>query len=101
MKENVEEILGNIEDLNRKYLRFLSKYHFKEVTAQIQGQEMYQMLYHHMRLDVQIAELAHEIDVLHQFASSREDKKQSRLQQTMAYVAAGFLIPSFLTGFLG
>lgn len=101
MKENVEEILGNIEDLNRKYLRFLSKYHFKEVTAQIQGQEMYQMLYHHMRLDVQIAELAHEIDVLHQFASSREDKKQSRLQQTMAYVAAGFLIPSFLTGFFG
>ncbi|MGB4847018.1 MAG: CorA family divalent cation transporter [Saprospiraceae bacterium] len=69
-----------IEKLYENYIEFLSKIHFKEVTAQIQGIEIYNLLYKHMNLREFIVELDEEIEELHRFANFRVQKKLAEEQ---------------------
>ena len=87
------QISEKISELYKDYIRFVNKIYFREITAQEQGIELYDMLHKTMRMNEQVKDLDDEIEELHSYASSQEEKGLSR-------VASQFLPASFLAALL-
>lgn len=66
---NDSQIGRKVSSLYRQYLRFINKIYFREVTAQEQGIEIYDLLQKHMRLKDHTQELETEIQELHNYAN--------------------------------
>lgn len=96
-----KHFLNPIEKLYENYIEFLNKIHFREVTAQVQGIELYNMLYEHMNLKEQISDLDSELDELHRFVNMRREKQRNDNAQMLNYLAAFFLPMTVIAGFLG
>jgi hypothetical protein len=87
--------------LKARYIGFVNRIWFREVSPQEQGIELYEMLQAHMDLEKHVKDLNGEIEQLHQFvllenAKAREDKLEL-LTQLGFYVA----IPTLIAGFYG
>jgi hypothetical protein len=95
IKRNKEtrQIREKISDLYKDYIRFVNKIYFREITAQEQGIEIYDMLHKTMRMSEQVKDLDDEIEELHNYASAQEEKGLNR-------VASQFLPASFLAALL-
>ena len=100
--------LAKIRQLNLNYLEFVNKIYFREITAQEQGIELYDMLQELMRIEDQVKDLEGEINDLHRYASvleeeirSEEAKKMTHRVNLITLFGALFLIPSFLLSFYG
>jgi len=59
-------------ELQKQYLKFNNKLYFKEVTDQIQGLEMYQMMQKAMNIENVTNQLDREIEELHNLLQSKE-----------------------------
>jgi hypothetical protein len=86
--------LEKIDDLYKNYILFVNKIYFREVTAQEQGIEMYDLIQKIMRLKSDVEDLDNEIGELNQFASKEEAHNLTRL-------ATIFLIPTLIASLLG
>ncbi len=93
--------LTEIRKLNASYLKFSNKMYFREVTAQEQGIELYDMIQSHMRIERDVKDLNREIDELYQYANLIEDKKNNEQLKLITVLGAVFIIPTFITGFFG
>lgn len=90
-----------VDSLYQEYIRFVNQVHFREVSAQDQAIELYQMLYRQMDIENQVEKLDGEIDELHTYVNLSEDQKKSKIMDIMSY-AAGIALPAtILTGFFG
>lgn len=58
-------LIKEIETLLKNYTEFINRVFHREVTAQEQGIELYDMLQKHLRIEYQAKELEKEIDELH------------------------------------
>lgn len=103
--------IGNIEkgdrhlaaragSLTRQYLRFINKVYFREVTAQEQGIELYDLLQHQMRLDGHVKDLDKEIQELNQYVSLQEEDARNAKLDLLTYIGAFFVVPSFVCTYL-
>jgi len=63
--QQVPDLIGKIEILLKNYTEFINRVFHREVTAQEQGIELYDMLQKHLRIEYQAKELEKEIDELH------------------------------------
>ena len=97
-KISLSERVGN---LNKQYLRFVNKIYFREVTAQEQGIELYDMMQECMKIGNNVKELDQEIKELHSYVSLMEDQKQSRNIELLTIIGALFILPTFIINFLG
>jgi len=73
--EQLFEQLGpKVSELYKNYIRFVNKIYFREITAQDQGIELYDMLQRELRIEEQVEDLDKEIAELHQYVGmlSRE-----------------------------
>jgi Mg2+ and Co2+ transporter CorA len=86
--------LEKIDDLYKHYILFINKIYFREVTAQEQGIEMYDMMQKIMRIPNDVKDLDKEIGELNHFASKEEAHNLTRL-------ATIFLIPTLIASLLG
>lgn len=93
--------LKKIKDLNKAYLRFTNQMYFREVTAQEQGIELYDMIQEHMRIERDVKDLNREIDELYQFARLLEDEKERKQMNRMQRWGAVILIPTLIAGIFG
>lgn len=64
-----------VNSLYKEYIRFVNQFHFREITAQTPGIEIYQMLYDAFGIDVQVNKLHDEIEELHNYATLQEENK--------------------------
>lgn len=96
-----KEQIKRIKNLNREYLRFINQMYFREVTAQEQGIELYDMLQGHCRIERDIKDLNREIDELYQFANMLEDEQRNEEMTKLQRWGAILLIPTLLASFLG
>lgn len=101
MKYESAGIIEQIRLLHKEYIRFINKLYIREITAQEQGIEMYSMLRKAMETEDHAKDLEHEVGELHQYASLIEDKKNNKLLTRLTIIGLLFVIPSFITGFLG
>lgn len=90
-----------VNTLNRQYIRFVNSIYFREITAQEQGIELYDMLQEQMRLPEQISSLQYEIQELHQYTHGVEEDNRNKKLDKLTYMAALFIVPSFILSYLG
>ncbi|MEM7657856.1 MAG: hypothetical protein AAF399_17150, partial [Bacteroidota bacterium] len=108
-EENAESeylrLSGQVQNLYENYIRFVNKIYFREVTAQEQGIEMYQMLQGHMRIEKQVEDLDQEIDELHRYVKMLEEElttkradRTNKQLNALTFLGGLFLVPSFILG---
>lgn len=97
----LEKILNKISDLYKSYILFVNKINFREITAQEQGIEMYDMIQKIMRIQNDVKDLDSEIGELNQFANIIADQKQSNQTTKLTKLAALFVIPTLIASLLG
>jgi len=67
-----------VSELYRHYIRFVNKIYFREITAQDQGIDLYNMLQRELRIEKQVEDLDKEIAELHQYVSLLEQKVKAK-----------------------
>lgn len=114
-KDSEQQSINKIAELYKHYILFVNKIYFREVTAQEQGIEMYDMMQKIMRLPSDVKDLDNEIDELNRFASmiamknETEEMKEQTIEanklttkaHNLTKAATIFLIPTLLAGLLG
>jgi hypothetical protein len=90
-----------VQQLQEKYLGFVNRFYFREVTAQEQGIELYHHIQEAMNIERDVKDLNAEIDHLHQYVSIQKDRKTNRVLNLLSVLGALFVIPAFITGFFG
>lgn len=76
------KISKDVRFIYKNYIQFRNQFHFREVTAQEQGIELYDMIQNTMRIETHIKELDAEIDELHRYVKLVNDENTSTLQET-------------------
>lgn len=102
--ENATEVAA----IQKEILDFTHRYWFEDISAQIQGRELFGLLRHHLRLRQLHGQLSQEIREANalaaQKAAQEEARKQSRLAgsaQRLNVIAAVGLAASVIVGFFG
>jgi hypothetical protein len=95
------ELANKISDFYKEYIRFVNQIYFREITAQEQGIEMYDMIREKMKIDDQVKDLDNEIGELHNYAVLLEDKERNNSLSILSIIGALFIVPSFIVGFFG
>jgi len=96
-----QTITEKSKEVYKKYLKFLNKLYFKEVTAQEQGIELYNKAIKIMDIEKYMNDLDHEINELHNYVSILEEQKRNKKLDTISRLGLIFLPATFVTGFLG
>ena len=99
--EKSKNITENISGLYRAYIRFVNQIYFREVTAQEQGIELYNLLQEKMKIAEQVKDLDNEIEELYNYANMLEQKEQDRRITRITILGAIFLPATFLVGLFG
>jgi Mg2+ and Co2+ transporter CorA len=99
--ETPGDTTGKVQELHEKYLQFVNKIYYREITAQEQGIELYERIHQVVKLERDVKDLNREIDELHQYASLCEDRRKNKQLHILTVLGALFIIPAFLTGFFG
>lgn len=108
-QERVSEISGKegtqveheVRTLHSEYLRFVNKVYFREVTAQEQGIELYDLLQRHARIEEQVRNLEGEMRDLDEYATLIGEQHRNQHLDRITQWGAAFLVPTFLAGYLG
>ncbi|MDR2511857.1 MAG: hypothetical protein LBC89_05310 [Bacteroidales bacterium] len=92
-KNNVadKKIVEQVSSLYREYIRFINRVYFKDVTAQEQGIELYEMFFYTMNMKDYVKELDEEIAELNEYVNLLDDKIRNRNAELLNYIAAAFL----------
>jgi hypothetical protein len=105
LKSGDPNLSKKINDLYRSYIQFVNKIFFREVTAQDQGIEMYQMLQENINIEQNVKDLDQEIEELHKYAMLEEENRRSdaaeKTNRLIALIGIVLFVPSFITGFFG
>ncbi len=96
-----EHVSEQVSNLYKQYLRFVNRVYFREVTAQEQGIELYNMMQEHMQIERNVKDLDQEIEELHSYITLVEDQKQSRNIELLTIIGALFILPTFIISFVG
>ena len=76
-----------VSSLYKEYIRFINQIHFREISAQDQGIELYEMLYKTMGLERQVEKLDAEIGELYNYVTLREDRKGNHTMSQLTWIA--------------
>ena len=83
------------------YIYFINRLHFREVTPQEQGIELYDMMMKQMQIEKQLKELDGEIAELHNYVQMENEEKRNSRLEFISKLGAIFLPPSLLAGIYG
>lgn len=99
--QEVGVVSERISSLYKEYIRFVNQVYFRNITAQDQGIELYEMLMGTLQMKQKIEDLDKEIEELHQYVSLMEDRERN-IKATKLNDIAGILLPaSIVTGLFG
>lgn len=102
LKGNNNSLVAHrIGALYQEYIRFMNQIYFKEVTAQDQGIELYNLLLNQFDSKAQAKDLDDEIAELHGYISLMIDNSRNINSSWLNILAAIFLPPTVLSGFFG
>ena len=93
--------IRKVDSLYKEYIRFVNQYHFREVTAQTPGIELYQMLYNAFSIEKQVKKLDHEIEELYNYVTLQEENRTSSIMSILTWVATIALPITVIAGIFG
>lgn len=100
-KKSEKDVADRINSLYKEYIRFVNQIYFRNVTAQDQGIELYEMLIAQFDSNAQIKDLDGEIGELYQYITLQVDQKRNENGEWLNKLAALFLPATLLTGLFG
>lgn len=95
------KLARQISSLYKEYIRFVNQIYFREVTAQEQGIELYDLLHTNLKINDNIKDLNGEIEELHQYFSLIVEGHRSNQAATLNKLATIFLPATIITGIWG
>lgn len=98
---NDKYLVKKVDSLYKEYIRFVNQIHFREVTAQDQGIEMYNMLYETMGLKEQVDKLDGEIEELYNYVSLTQDRKTNSTMSLLTWIATIAVPITVVSGIFG
>jgi hypothetical protein len=99
--EDNEQVVTRISKLYQRYIEFVNRYYFREITAQKQGIELYTQMKTIMDIDVAVKNLGAEINELYQFAALVKEKESTQEMAKLTEVATYFLPATLVVGIFG
>lgn len=96
-----KNLVDRVRELHKKYIHFINRMYFNEITAQEQGIDLYDIIQRKIGIEKDAKRLETEIAELHQYATLIEEKKSSELLNLITIIGSLFIIPSLATGFFG
>lgn len=96
-----EKVSQKTKEVYSKYLKFLNKLYFKEITAQDQGIELYNQAMKVMDIEKYMNDLDNEINELHNYTNMIEEEKRTNLMDKISKLGSYLLAPALVTGFFG
>jgi len=90
-----------VSNLYKQYIKFVNRIYFREVTAQEQGIELYDLMQEHMRIEQNVKDLDNEISELNQYAMLLEEQKRNSSLAILTLIGSIFIIPTFIVGVYG
>jgi len=95
------KLTAETQKIYKKYLNFLNKLYFKEVTAQDQGIELYNKAMQVMDIPKYMTDLDNEMNELHAYVDMQEEKKRNKKLDNISLYGGVLLGASVLTGVFG
>lgn len=99
--KEIDIISKRISSLYKEYIHFVNQIYFREVTAQDQGIELYDLLQKNLQMEEYVKDLDGEIEELHQYVSLMDDRDRNKKATQLNYLAAFFLPVSIVIGMWG
>lgn len=90
-----------VQSLYARYLEFVNKIYFREVTPQEQGIELYQMIQKNMEIERDVKSLQTEIHDFFNLLELRATEQQSDAMNTLTVIGSGLLVPSLILAYYG
>ena len=90
-----------ITSLHKEYIRFVNQIHFREVTIQDQGIELYQLISKTLNIEEYVEDLEKEIEELQQYVSMVDDRIRNKNGDILNWIAALFLPAGVAAELLG
>lgn len=100
-KAEHQRIADHISSLYKEYMLYLNQIYFRDVTAQDQGIEFYQLFLEQFGCTKQISDLEEELGELHNYYHLLLGQKQNKNAEILNIIAATLLPASLTTGILG
>jgi Mg2+ and Co2+ transporter CorA len=94
-------ISERISSIYKEYIRFVNQIYFREVTAQDQGIELYDLMSKTLKTKEYVEDLDKEIGELYQYVSLMEDKERNRNAGWLNTIATILLPATLVTGLFG
>lgn len=96
-----KELAEETRKLYNKYLKFLNKLYFREITAQDQGIELYNQAIEVMDIEKYMKDLDSEINELNSYVEFVREQERNKSLDFISKMGAVLLPPSLLVGFYG
>ncbi len=100
-RKKLRNILSEVDKLNREFLLFRNKFWFREITAQDQGIEIFDIWSKMMRNRELMEDVQSEISSLFEFVDSLNEKNISKKINIFTYIGGLFLPLAIITSFFG
>jgi Mg2+ and Co2+ transporter CorA len=94
-------IPDRISSIYKEYIRFVNQIYFREVTAQDQGIELYDLMQKCLKIKEYIKDLDNEIEELHRYVSLMEERERNRKIEWLNIIATVLLPATLITGLFG
>lgn len=96
-----DQLREKVRSLYKEYIRFVNQIHFREISAQDQAIELYDMLYETARLKDHVEKLDNEIEELFNYVSLQENNKTNDTMSKLTKIATFFVPATFVAGLFG
>lgn len=102
LARNKEQKTDNeARSLYEKYLRFINKVYFREVTAQEQGIELYNLLQEKMEIERDVKNLQAEIHDFFNLLKLASDERQTNALNLLTVIGSSLLVPTLMLAYFG
>ncbi|MDO4703664.1 CorA family divalent cation transporter [Tannerella sp.] len=99
--ENSKGLSLKLGSLYKEYIRFVNQIHFREVSAQDQGIEMYEKLYKLIKINEHVEKLDKEIEELYNYVTLQEDRRVNNTVSLLTWIATIFVPITVVAGIFG
>lgn len=96
-----DEISKETQKLYERYLAFINKIYFKEITAQDQGIDLYSQAMKILDIHNSVKDLDNEMKELHNYVQIIDDKKSAEKMDSITELGAIFLPATLVGGIMG
>ena len=96
-----DALVPAIQRLYAIYIQFVNQLYFKEVTGDMEGSTIYDLLSTKLNILAELNQLDFEMQEVHEFATLIDQAQSKYKMDLLTIVGAALVVPTFVTGFFG